>query len=210
MPKCSKLLFAGLTAALVLSLAVGGASARSFRLTEQRFDAKWAGLRFIVGGNTIECALTLEGSFHSATISKVENALVGHVSRASFAGATCTGGHATVLSATLPWHVQYAGFRGRLPAINSINIKLIGAAFAVQPEGTLRCLARTEVNNPAGLIASLNASGQATSLTADETAEIPLTGELEFCRFGGEGHFGGVTTSLTRLARTELITVSLI
>jgi hypothetical protein len=210
MRKSSKLLFAGLTAAFLMSLAVSSASASHLALNEQRFDAKWSALRFIAGGNTVTCPVTLEGSFHYGTINKVENSLIGHISRASVANASCSGGHATVLSATLPWHVQYAGFSGTLPNITEVQLKLIGASFAVQPTGSISCLARTSAEHPARGSVALNTSHVATTLTAEVNAGIPLTGGLGACSFAGEGHFEGTTASLTRLGGAGSITVTLI
>lgn len=207
MRKSSKLLVAGLMASLVLSVAVGGATGRAFRASEQRVDLKWARLQFIAGGRTVECAITIEGSFHSATFSKVENALIGLVSRAAVG--SCTGGAATALAETLPWHIQYAGFRGILPRINSMNFKMIGGAFGIQPAGSLRCLARGTETNPFRGIDEIEISGQIISITAETGAEIPLTGEGGLCAFGGRGHFSGAG-SVTKLASTNLIVVSLI
>jgi hypothetical protein len=209
MRKSSKLLFAGLTAALVLSLAASGVGARSFRTDEQRFNAHWEALRFIAGGRTISCRVTLEGSFHEATIAKVEEALVGYVSRASVSGERCTGGSATVLTATLPWHIRYGGFEGILPEIEGIRVRLIGASFEVRPTGqNFGCLASTTTTNPARGIINI-ANRRVISLTAEVGAEIPLRGGGGLCAFAGRGHFEGTTTALERLAGGS-ITVSLI
>lgn len=208
MRKSSKFLLGSMMASLVLAVAVGDAGARAFRTDEQRVDIKWARLRFIAGGRTVECPVTVEGSFHSATLSKVENALIGLVSRAAVAGERCTGGTTTILREALPWHVRYAGFRGRLPIINSIFFKLIGAAFSIRPSGSLTCLVRSSETNPVRGIDELE-EGIVTALVAEEGAEIPITGEGGFCAFGGRGHFGG-SGAVTKLATTEPITVTLI
>jgi len=209
MHKRIKLLMVGLGAALLLALATGGAMARSFSLSDNTFSAKWAGLRFIAAGRTVVCPVTLEGTFHSRTLAKVVNSLLGFVTRAIVNNAACTGGGATVLSATLPWHITYRSFTGTLPNIERIFINLINASFRVQPSGSVACLARTSTTNPAVGFITLS-RGTATSLTADETAEIPLTGAFGFCSFGGEGHFGGTTTSLRTLNGLANITVTLI
>jgi len=199
----------GLGAALLLALATSGAAARSFGLSDNTYRAQWAALRFIAGGRTVTCPVTLEGSFHSRTIAKVANSLIGYVTRAIVTNAACTNGSATVLTATLPWHVTYRSFAGTLPNIERISINLINASFQVQPRESVACLARTSTANPAVGFISL-AGGTATSLTAEEGAEIPLTGAFGLCAFGGAGHFGGTTTSLRTQNGAANITVTLI
>ncbi len=187
MRKGSKLLFAGLMAALLLSMAVGSASANRLSINELSYRVTWSPLRFIAAGRTVSCNVTIEGSFHSGTIRKVERALIGHITRASVA--TCTGGSATVLNATLPWHVQYGGFIGRLPIIEGgIKLRLIRASFEVQPTGAVACLAATTEERPAIGIAN-NEGGTITELTAEPGAEIPLRNGL--CPFAGGGRFEG-------------------
>jgi hypothetical protein len=213
MRKRSKVLFTGLTAALLLALAVGTASANRLSVSAQDWEARFVSLEFIAGGSTIRCPVTLQGSFHSRTIVKTAHALIGHVSRASVIGSAgtgaCTGGTATVLTATLPWHVTYEFFTGTLPNITGIGLLLIGASFQVQPRESLTCLARTTTTDPA--LGTVGVSGgRATELTADPSAEIPLTGSGGLCVFGGEGHFGGTSRPLTRLNSTASISVTLI
>lgn len=206
MRKRSKLLLAGITAALMLATAVGSASANNLSVTNRNQRIVWSALRFIAGGNTITCHVTLEGSFHEATTAKVVGRLLGYITRGTVN--TCTGGSATILNATFPWHIQYAGFTGTLPAITSVFLNMIGASFAVQPTGSLKCLARTETNHPAKGQAGVEA-GVIEELTALVEAEIPLTGEAEFCRFAGSGHFEG-TGAVTLLGTTSRISIRLI
>jgi hypothetical protein len=201
MHKRSKLLLVGLAAAMLLSMAVGNASARNLSLNEQSFRAVWTPLEFVAGGNTVKCNVTLEGSFHYRTIVKRADALIGFITRAI--ANTCTGGSATVLTATLPWHLPYEGFSGTLPNITDIRIKLVGASFNVFPTGAPRaCLARTTTANPARGIANVGAGGRVTNLQAEPGASIPL--EEFFCAFAGEGRFIGTTSSLTKLGGGDL------
>jgi hypothetical protein len=210
MRKTSKLLFAGLAAALLMSMAVSTAAANRLSISSQNFRVVWNPLRFIAGGNTVACAVTLDGSFHSRTIAKVLGSLIGYVNRASVAAPeACTGGSATVLTATLPWHVRYAGFTGTLPRLSGVLLDMIGASFQVRPSGSLTCLARSEVNRPARGIVNIESGGVVTGLTADRTFGIPLTGEFGFCGFGGEGVFEG-TGVVTAGANTTRVSVRLI
>lgn len=153
MGKRSKLLLAGLTAAFILSAAVGTASANRLSVDEQGFRIVWTSLEFTAPelGVRILCPVTLEGSFHSRTIVKTLHSLIGHVTRAIINGASppCTGGTATVLTENLPWHVTYEGFGGTLPIITSVRVLLIGARFRIDPSGILpSCLATTTTTEP--------------------------------------------------------------
>jgi len=88
--------------------------------------------------------MTLAGTFHSNTISKTMNSLIGYITSASLG--TCSGGRATILRETLPWHIVYSGFTGTLPNIRSVNMDIIGLSMAVETEG-VACLLRTTTTN---------------------------------------------------------------
>jgi hypothetical protein len=152
MRNTTKLVCAGLAAALLMSFAVGTASARRIRVSEQGFLARWNALSFIAAGRTVACPVTLEGSFHSKTLSKVCGQLIGYVSTAQVPtndSVHCTGGTATALTEMLPWHIQYVSFAGVLPRITRIRIQLVGARFQVTPAGLSACLAGTTQAAPA-------------------------------------------------------------
>jgi hypothetical protein len=152
----SKLIIVSLTAALLMALAVGSASANRLSISGGRlWRAVFRPLRFLsVGATATSCEVTLEGSFHSGTIRKVERALIGHISRASVG--RCEVGSATVLNETLPWHVQYLGFEGRLPEITRVRLILVGAGFQIK-DGIFGqvCLSRTSEAEPAAGLAEL-------------------------------------------------------
>src|SRR5262245_55820756 len=103
-----KLLLATFTAALLLAAVTTASGTRIASKAQQTFRATWRALRFINLSGTVECAVTLEGSFHSKTYSKVAELLIGYVSRA-FVNA-CTGGSVIFLTTSLPWHIRYDGF----------------------------------------------------------------------------------------------------
>jgi hypothetical protein len=119
-----------LTAALVVVIAASAASANRLTISERNFLIRWAPLTFAsTAGSSIRCSLTLDGSFHSSTISKVTGSLIGYINAGTIAGtsgngkeAICTGGTATLLRETFPWHVQYDGFSGTLPRITSTTV----------------------------------------------------------------------------------------
>ena len=114
-----------------------------------------------------------------------------------------------MLTATLPWHIRYAGFTGTLPNITGELLAIIGLSIQFAPTESLACLLRSEVNRPVRVIKNVGAGGVITGLTADRTFGIPLTGEFGFCSFGGEGAFEG-TGVVTAGANTTRITVRLI
>ncbi len=189
MGKRSKLILACLATAAVLSLAAGSADARNFRISIRNIRSTWTALRFVAAGNTVTCHVTLEGSFVESTAGKTIRILLARFTRATLN--TCTGGSATVLSATLPWHLRYHAFIGTLPFILIIQTEVIGLSFSVKPEGSLTCLAATEESHPATFNFGLERGGEVTETSFAREAEIPLTGEGGLCAFGGSGHLEG-------------------
>ena len=200
----------GIVAAITMAFAAS-ASARNLSITvEQRFDVKFARLTLSapgVGAN-ITCPVTLEGSFHSATIVKRLASLIGYITGANVNEGACEGGIGHANRETLPWHVTYEGFRGTLPNITAVTLLLLGATFEVDPTGILpRCQSRTEAAHRAQGIASVVAEGggvlKIERLRADENPEIPCreAGGLTLNgRFIGEG----AVTALGSTARLLL------
>jgi hypothetical protein len=190
----SKVLFSAFAATALMSLAVGVVSARRFDLSSQRFLAIWTLLRIEDEGvETVACPLTIEGSFHSRTLSKVSGQLVGYVTRAFVRGerAACTNtGTATLLQETLPWHIRYDRFIGPLPNVSGIKLQIVGWAFRYQSEILgFACLGTTTADNPA-LVTAERAiiSERIVKLTPDPSVNIPLSANcaLFFARFRGE------------------------
>jgi hypothetical protein len=201
----SRHILAGLVAVIAFAFAASTASARNLSISHGNlWRAVWAPLRF-KNGNTVlaECDVTLEGSFHAVTMPKVLNSLVGHV---TFAAVNhCVRGGATVLTENLPWHVQYGGFEGTLPALTGVRIRLVGARFRIrEPVFGIECLATTTSENPAIGIARLEAGSEnrnVTGLTAEPNARIP-------CSFI-QGSFEG-TATVTEPATGQRLLVRLI
>ena len=180
----------GVVAAIMMAFAAP-ASARNLSITiEQRFDIKWARLSFSNSsiGIRITCPVTLEGSFHSATIMKRVGLLVGYITGANINEAACEGGIVHINRETLPWHLTYEGFRGALPNITGVTFLLLRATWELDPAGLLpRCRSVTEAGHRAQGIASVVAEGggilKIERFKADETAEIP-------CREAGGASLG--------------------
>ncbi len=200
----SKLILVGACGALLMALAVGSASANRLSISHgSLFKAIFRPLRFVSAGVTASsCEVTLEGSFHSGTIRKVERALVGHISRASVGA--CTTGSATIRQETLPWHIQYLGFVGRLPAISGVRVILVGASYRLH-EGIFgrECTSTTTEAEPAAGIAELEAMEaggniNVRNLRADETREIE-------CAPIGRNRFEAVATVTETSTGTKLL-----
>jgi len=169
---------AALLGACALTLAVSAASANRLSYSNQAFRIIWTSLTFSESGGNfpITCPVTLEGSFHSATMTKTREQLVAFITRAEVNNLGCTEGQATILSETLPWHVTYQSFSGSLPSITGVRHYLIGAAFQIEPGLGIICLARSSVRTPAAGNAAREAGGNITSLTPDPSLAIPVTG----------------------------------
>jgi len=195
----SRLLLAGLCATVLLAAAVGRASAVQLSVNEQRHRITWSALQFVPSAfGTVTCAVTLEGSFHSRTINKTANALIGHVNRASIG--TCAGGSATIHTETLPWHEQYTSFGGTLPAITRVTIGLVGARFRIR-NSVEECEAGTTQSEQGFGVIGIEALGTATSIEASGT--IALRGNF-LCNFA-TGSFAGSGTVKTAGGGTVVV-----
>lgn len=209
----SKLVLGALAATVFMAFAVSSASAKRIELSNQTFRAIWTLLAFIgeEAGIRVSCPVTLEGSFHSKTLSKVVNALIGYVTKAFVRGenTACNNtGSATVLGTTLPWHLTYESFTGTLPTITGITVLLVGAAFRVHPNGAPECLAGTTSANPGqGIINAV--SNVVQTLKADPTKKIPLGGSF-ICELAGNSSFEGTAEVFVLNSTTTRVTVRLV
>jgi hypothetical protein len=204
-----------LTAITILALAITNATANNLRVSNQQIRVTWTGLGLsnnVIRG-TFKCPVTLEGSFHSATIRKVAGALIGYISRAAVGNGEppCTGGRATFNQETLPWHLTYASFGGTLPRITELTLNLIRASFIISTSEGNTCRATTTRENPGVDIATRDTTtGAITGLRADESRSIPLVngpGGI-FCGLG-EGRFSG-SGRVALLGTTNPISITLI
>ena len=204
----SKLLLAGLTVALAFGAFVSASPARRIAPSSRQWRARWNKDEFVGFNGTVECHVTIEGSFHSRTIPKVLEALIGYVSRVTVDETRCTGGSARYLPETLPWHMRYNGFSGMLPEITKIHIRVVGAAYRVQKEGN-SCLIVSTAASPMRLWFVVITGGVEESLRFDETAEIPLSsGNSILC--GNSDRSEGTTNGLTEEAKATKITDTLV
>jgi hypothetical protein len=217
MPVRSKLVLAGLTAALLMGLALGSASANRLSLSNRLIRITWANLRFFHEGGGInpsyECPVTLEGSFHSATIAKVRDVLMGFITRGVVKSESCsTNGRATILQERLPWHVTYESFSGTLPNIRTASIRIhgmaIGEEMLLEPRTRTTCLYadRVRVEESARAEFIREEGGNITGLAWDTNIRIPRFTDGGSCPprmgFEREGQVFLLGSSSTRIRLT--------
>jgi hypothetical protein len=171
----AKLTLAALAAAILLAAAVGTASANRISLSNRNIRVAFNPLIFTSSpeGTTISCPVTIEGSFHSATLAKVANALVGFISRASVGKPSCTsepsGYDALVDQSSLPWHIRYVSFSGTLPLFTAVRLSLHTPRFILLGPFGVTCTYAGAMQGEA------RRGGTSTELSANSSPSIPLT-----------------------------------
>ena len=174
----AKTLIAVTAVSVAMGVLVGTATANRLAASTQTLTVTWTAVTFTDAfGGTLQCPLTLAGSLHSRTITKVAGALIGFINRASFG--VCSSGSATVLQAALPWHVRYLGFSGVLPNITSVRTNVIGAALRFVTSTGVPCLFTSSTVQPLTVTYIRGAGGAVTSKSLGGT----MTSN-EACAFG--------------------------
>jgi hypothetical protein len=217
----TKLLITTLGAAVVLAAAVGTATARRLEINNQFIRVVWNELKFVEGGGggpVFTCPVTLEGSFHSRTISKVSGQLIGYITRAALTRANCVlaGGAENIRflngveepTNTLPWHVRYDSFEGTLPAITGVRLQIIGFGWLVTMVG-VSCLYKSTEAAPFFGNAILNVGQVVTNLRLREERTIPKFAGGALCP--NTVRYGSATAStVTLLGATTSIVIRLV
>jgi hypothetical protein len=210
-----RLAFLALMATLALGALVETATATRLAASNQLARLTWTGLTFSGGSSFGEgrCPLTLEGTFHSRTIVKNTESLIGFITSATV-GSPCTGGTASILQASLPWHVWYDGFSGTLPRITEIRLRMLGVAFKVHSNlNGQECLYTATAANPfKGSVNRNTSTGVAESIRPNENAGIPITsGATGFAQCPTSGFVRGVSNTVGVQGNTATkITVTLV
>lgn len=199
----SRLLLTAAGAALAMALAVGTATANRLQTSSQTFRSTFVDLGFIgSNGSQIFCALTLEGSFHSRTITKMPDLLIGYVTNA-VAASPCRTGTVRILPETLPWHIRYLSWTGTLPTnITGISVYVIGAGISIEPGFFFSCLALTTAAAPAHFQFAREPGGRVITMAPVTSAQIPLTGATCFASTGslnGAGEVFVLNSTTTRI-----------
>ncbi len=218
----------GLLAGLLLAIGVTTASAGRIESSTQNVRLVWSSLEFASTLVTVRCKLTLEGSFHSRTIQKVERTLIGAVTRAIMQAASCTNGKGWTengvevaplgtLANTLPWHITYESFNGTLPAITAVNLLVSRFRLVAEVRGAFgeTCIGRygTATDNITGK-ANREAGGVITSLTPVEGRNtLNLVNQLgtdPICPASGRFRTPATDGRVTVLGSANTIVISLI
>jgi hypothetical protein len=205
-----KLFLITIGAMIVLAAAVSTGSANRIAISSSSQRAVWRSLNFTgTFGVTVSCPVTLEGTVHSRTISKISGLLIGYITRAIVGEASCTGGTARMLSETLPWHTQFVAFVGTLPNITSYSVLFTRVAFQLSASvlgSTVTCLYITSQTEPViGTHARNVGNGALASTTA--SGRIRRNSGGAAC---ADGNLSGTSSSFTELGNTVPITVTLV
>jgi hypothetical protein len=197
-------------ATALLCVLTATASANHLSINSRTIRATWNELDVIPPvGETARCLLTLEGSFHSASIAKTSGALIGYITRATIPSSSCTGIlEVTVQQASLPWHVRYRGFQGTLPNITDLQTSVIGAAFLVEGTFGIECLYLTTAADP--LVDNYSIRSGHSIVNSEVGGEIRSENG---CGIFGEHirlRFRGTSSTISQLGSTAGITVTLI
>jgi hypothetical protein len=207
----SKLFIGALAATALFASLATSASARNLSISNRNIRTAFAPLRFGSESLTISCNVTLEGTFHSNTINKVINSLVGYITRATVDTPRCSdssGGTARALvrQESLPWHIRYVGFIGTLPNVR-VRLQLINATFRLLglPFG-LSCDYRA---SPFGIVEGPAAGTNINTGNAFLRAEEGQSFESSSSFLCPRGFFQG-RGAVTLLGTTTPITVRLI
>jgi len=204
-----KLGLTALMAAMLLASALSTASARNLSISNQNFRVSWSRLEFNGGILSVRCQVTLEGSFHSTTIPKVRELLIGSITRITIKEESCEGAGRASVARPPPWHVTYEGFTGRLPNIESIRLLLQRFQFNIIAFGAT-CRYGTATDNVTGR-AALNAAGEVTNLQPLAGRNIAnLLNGPEICPPSGELNAAATDGNVTLLGTTTRIRITLI
>jgi hypothetical protein len=186
-----------LASSLLLAAAVGTATARNYSFSNQNIRATWTRLSFEGGaGIILSCQLTLEGSFHRRTITKVARSLIGAITRVRIKEEACTNGTLTPRNETLPWHLTYEGFTGSLPDI--VGILLLFSRF------------RFGLDTPGGIctadygIATDNITLRIAVTSGEVPIMFPVEGRSTATR---EGAGRGICQPITEFRGTGVVTL---
>ena len=211
MSKASRLILTLLSAAVIMAALTNTSTARNLSSSSGTIRATWGELVFREPlGQTVKCAVTLEGSLHSRTIVKGNYNLIGNVTRAELVEGNCTNGTATIRRESLPWNVRYQGFEGTLPRISKIFLLVAGASFRARGGfGTCEFTTReTLTEHGRGTFVRNTATG------ALETVEVggSITSNDNCGPFGERirGTLSSASNTLTVLGASTPITVTLI
>jgi hypothetical protein len=176
-----RLTLVALVATTALAGTVGTATARNLSVSNQNFRIVWAPMT-VRGTAAGECNVTMEGSFHTRSLIKVESNLIGYITRAT--REACGANLLYVLNGTeeiagtpggqtLPWHVRFDSFAGTLPNIVGVTVRITNLSFLILGGGLI-CLYKSEAFAPAVGTISVVSGEQLLNFRWKEERRIPL------------------------------------
>jgi len=167
----SRLVLAVIASFVMLAAVVSTASANRVALSNSNIRAQFRQLIFSgsAGELATRCDVTIEGSFHSRTIAKVVNALIGFITRGTVNEPSCAGiATARINQESLPWHIRYRGFTGTLPLFTTVQLEMTRPKFTLTDKTFgLTCIYEGT------MFGTVTREG---FLRADESRSIPRTG----------------------------------
>jgi hypothetical protein len=190
-----------LLAALVVATAASMASGNELSTSESSFRVVWSGaterLKVHAIGLTIECDVTLSGSFTTRTFVKSRGARIASITAAR--RENCAQGNVyTILSETLPWSMNYEGFAGTLPRVERIDATIVGAGILYPFSLMFReflCLARFTRESP--WLVRITLVGGAVTRWSTPTSSAPANPECNGLSLEG-------SAAMTAAAGSEL------
>jgi hypothetical protein len=171
-PRLNRGTLVAIAAALMLGIGAGvGTGALS--VNETRFRAAYSRLDFKLSGveQVVTCAVTLEGSFHSATFATVRGVEAGQFTRA--ATGACTGGRVTLESETLPWPFDYLA---TLLSPLGFTSSWLGLALRIEASG-LTCSGSVGAEKPT-ITFQYDSSSTLTQAVDNNGSTVPMRGGL--------------------------------
>lgn len=185
-----RILFLAIGAAMgVLLLAANVASAGRISIDDLDHRVSWSPMTVRTAVGSVRCPVTLNGSFHSGTITKTVDTLIGVITSARVNGAACTGGRFTFLGGSLPWHVRYKSFSGTLPRITALGASIVGLSMQVEREG-VNCLLTTDTAAAARIEFDADFYMLLIRWVSAASIDFDTTGFL--CDLAGEAQFEGL------------------
>ncbi len=181
--------------ALLLGIGAGiGAGALSVNETGFRSTVARMGFRLSGVEGVVACAVTLEGSFHSATFAETRGLEVGQMTRAR--SGSCTGGSVTLHPERLPWAVSFLatlvsplGFTSSLFSlgltIEDSGYSCSGDIVGADPPGTMTF--RYDAEGAVTQSVDHNGTSVPVSGPRCEGKHVTLEGSALVLRANGEG-----------------------
>jgi hypothetical protein len=175
----SKLALAALAVTLAFTALTGAAGANRLSGNDRDIYFYWDEFTLRIAEFEVTCPVEMLSILHENNIVKRELSLIGLVTHAEAFEEECVGGTISFLEESLPWHILYKSFTGRLPNIESIRVLLDGISYDINI-GRIACL-----GYDAGMMDSLDVilgitAGTVTSAVPDEEFQTSLRGGF-FC-----------------------------